>query len=358
MNRRAKSTVIMFLFLTIGLTIFIPQVQAQETPLFKVGVSIAPLAGMVKAVGGVYVETFVILPEGTEPHAAQLPTQAILDAQEADLLVLTGHFPWEEDLVLQVAVDFITMDNESALASYHDFGARYSPMPGEEHVELHSSAQEHEHVGNPHGWWLLPENAIAIANATRVAFSILNSTYSSYWETSFQQFVDDINAFQDLVISLDETYHFSTMKAVVIFPAEAYIAEAFGIEAVAYLQEGSVQISSNQLLEVQAALRNGSVHLILGSDVAKLQSAGEFAEQLIEDYGGTLIWLRAVSFSGLSDYISVMTYNLGALISGLEFGIVAPSYSEMILILLAATSILAVIVIIETILLIQRARAE
>jgi ABC-type Zn uptake system ZnuABC Zn-binding protein ZnuA len=246
------------------------------------------------------------------------------------------------------------MENESALASYHDFGAELSPLPGEEHEEV----QGHEHDGNPHAWWLLPSNAIAISNATREALTILDSTYSEFWEASFDAFVEDVMAFESLVNEMDDTYHFSDMKAVVVFPAEAYVAEAFGIEPVAYLQEESVQISGIQLVEVQDALRNGSVQLILGSDVAKLQTAGIFAEQLVEDYGGTLIWVRAVFFSGLSDYISVMTYNLGSMTSGLDGQMSSPIDTGATLIWMGATGVLAVIFIIQTVLLVQRARAE
>jgi ABC-type Zn uptake system ZnuABC Zn-binding protein ZnuA len=157
---------------------------------------------------------------------------------------------------------------------------------------------------------------------------------------------------------MDEDYDFSSMKAIVVYPAEAYVAEAFDIETVAYLQEGSVQISGKELLEVQDALRNGSVSLIIGSDIARLQAAGDFAYQLVEDYGGILIWWRVVYFEGLSDYISVMTNNLGALTSGLEERDSGSSSNQNLnLGVIVLSGILALIVVIETLVLIQRSRA-
>ena len=249
------------------------------------------------------------------------------------------------------------MENESALARYHDYGAELSPLPGM-NDQQNASAQDHIHEGNPHGWWLLPSNAIAIANATRVAFTLLNSTNADYWQSSFDLFVERVTSFDNLVESTDQDYHFSNMKAVVVSPAEAYVAETFGIDAVAYLQQESVQISGNQLLEVQDALRNGSVQLIIGSDVAKLQTSGAFAGTLADDYGGTLIWVKAISSEGFEDYISLMTYNLGSVTSALEHESNAASASISILVWIAATGVLAVIVIIESIILIQRARAE
>ncbi len=357
MKKNRKFVVPLFLIICLSLSITVPQAVAQDSQVLKIGVSIAPLAGMVRAVGGPYAETFIILPEGVEPHASQLPTEAVIEAEDADLLVFTGHFPWEEDLASQVNVPFITLDDENAMENYHDFGAELSQFPGEDSHDHNTAQDEHDHDGNPHAWWLLPKNAIAIANATRAALTSLNSTFTDFWADSFDEFVKDVDALKALVASQDDTYHFSDMSAVVVFPAEAYVAEAFGIEVIAYLQEGSVQISGNQLLEVQNALRNGSVNLILGSDVARLQAAGEFAEQLQQDYGGELIWLRAVFFSGLSDYISVMTYNIGALVSGLETGSVLSVYGSD-LVWMGATGVLAVIVVLETVLLVKQVRSE
>lgn len=358
--RMEKSLLLVALF-SISMLSIIPLADADLTPTYSVGVSIAPLAGMVERVGGAHVETFILLPEGVEPHAAQLPTESVDAASNADLLVFTGHFPWEEDLVEQVEVPFITMNDENALANYMDYGAKLSPIPGyhdEEHNEG-ALSQNHENDGNPHAWWLLPTNAIAIANTTRVALFTLADTLSDYWNAMFSNFVNDVRSLIDLVKSMDEDYEFSSMKAIVVFPAEAYVAEAFGIETVAYLQEGSVQISGQELLEVQEALENGSVSLIIGSDIARFQAAGEFAYQLVEDYGSTLIWWRVVFFEGLSDYISVMTHNLGALTSGLEErtgGVVSNQNLNLGLIVLSG--ILAVIVVIETLVLIQRARTS
>ena len=356
-----RITKVFLLVSLVSLSIFgiIPVAYAELDPVYSIGVSVAPLAGIADRVGGAYVETFILLPEGVEPHAAQLPTESVEAASNADLLVFTGHFPWEEDLAEQVNVPFITMDDENALANYVDFGARYSPLPGH-HEEDHSTLSQdndHDHDGNPHAWWLLPSNAIAIANTTRAAMNILTDSLLDYWNTMFNDFVNDVESFNNLVESMDGSYSFSSMKAVIVFPAEAYVAEAFGIETVAYLQEGSVQISGQELLEVQEALRNGSISLIFGSDVARLQAAGEFAYQLVEDYGGTLIWWRVVFFEGLSDYISVMTHNLGALTSGLEERINGADSSQLLNMgLIALSGILAVVVVIETVLLIQRAK--
>jgi zinc/manganese transport system substrate-binding protein len=332
--------------------------HGQVTPVLDVAVSISPVAGMVEDVGGVYIETSILLDEGIEPHAFTVDAEMIATAEAADLLVLTGHFEWENDLVNQTSTPFITMDDEDALENFEDYGARFSEMPGHHEEEAFlAQDHDHEHEGNPHSWWLLPQNALAIANATRAALSTLHVALEEVWESNFDAFVEDISSFLELVETQDSAYHFSDMHAVCVFPAEAYVAEAFGIEVIAVLQVEGLTISGDELLEVQEAMSNGTVRLVLGSDVAQLQAGGEFAEQLVRDYNGTLVWWRAVFFGGFNDYLAVMTYNLGSLVSGLEERFSGPVNDPLTLFLGGFAALLAVVVVLEAVVIFRRASA-
>ena len=216
---------------------------------------------------------------------------------------------------------------------------------------------DHSYEGNPHAYWLLPRNALAIANATRVALTTLNSTLSDTWNANFESFVERMGNLQLQISELDDIYEFSKLRAIVVTPAEAYVAEAFGIQCDAVLQVEDLTISGAKLLEVQNALRNGTVQLILGSDVAQFQAGGEFAYQIQADYGGTLIWWKTVFYSN-ADYFSIMTFNLGALVSGIEGKSGAISDQTINLGLVALSIVLGLIALLEAALLIQRARAE
>ncbi|MDH4212954.1 MAG: zinc ABC transporter substrate-binding protein [Candidatus Thorarchaeota archaeon] len=324
-------------------------VKAQVQPIHKVAVSVPSLAGIVKEIGGALVSISILLEQQTDPHAFTVNPAIIAAAEAADLLVFTGHFHWEKDIANQTAKPFISFQDEDAWEQYENFGAGLSPLPGG--IEFEGTG------GNPHAYWLLPKNAIAIANATRAALSVLNSTLSDSWSSNFDSFTQKMDNLQSLVESLDEIHSYSDMRAIVVSPAEAYVAETFGIPCDAVLQVEDITISGAKLLEVQTALRNGTVELILGSDVSQFKAGGEYAYQLQEDYGGTLIWWQTI-FYPESDYFSMMTFNLGALVSGIEGrsgGIVNESVNIG---LIALISVLGIIIIIETILLIQRARAE
>ena len=355
LNRRKVSTIPLILFLLplviSGMTL---EVHAQPLVERTIAVSVTSLAGIVQEIGGSQYNTTVLMNQEADPHAFTVTPEILAIADKADLLVFTGHFHWEEDLANQTSTPFITFHDEVAWESYDEYGAEFSPMPGDALVE---EEEEHEHEGNPHGYWLLPKNALAIANATRSALVTLNTTLVSEWNSNFERFTEAVQELEDKIDTLDNVYGFSDMHAVAVFPAEAYVAEAFGISIDAVLQIDEMTISGAMLYEVQQAIRNGSVDLIIGSDVARLQTGGEFAYQLQADYGGILIWWKTVFFAE-SDYIWMMDYNLAVLISGIEEGPKNIVDNTINIGLVALASVLGVLVVIETVLLIMRARAE
>ncbi len=329
--------------------------SAQATPALTAAVSIQPLAGIVREVGGVQVEVSILLPEGIEPHAFAL-TPAVLDAANAaDMLVLTGHFAWETELASQVGKPYITLDD------YEAFGAELLPL----HRQAISSAfsvvgsQPHEHNENLHGYWLFPQNAVAIANATWNLYSSLNSTYSQYWANRFAEFVAGVNELELFMAELSALHQLPNKNIIITFPAEAYIAEALGLQVKGLLmEEENVFISGPELIEVEQALQNGSISLILASDVAQLQAAGEFAQQLSADSGVPLVWVRTV-FSTLEDYVGLMAYNTGIITTGVSAGIPpAADFLSISMPIIILAAILGTLVVIELVLLLRCTRAK
>jgi ABC-type Zn uptake system ZnuABC Zn-binding protein ZnuA len=345
---------ITILCLGLGVFAILPTGFAQSPPALGVAVSIQPLAGIVREVGGEQTSISVLLPEGVEPHAFSL-TQAVIDtANAADLLVLTGHFGWEEDLANQMGKPYLTLDDYEAL------GAELLPLYGIQyrHANLPSLSRQQEPGVNLHGYWLLPKNAIAIANATRIMCSSLNATYAQYWQERFDAFISKVNELETFIAELNQLYALTGKQVIITFPAEAYVAETLGLEVKGLLMKGdNIFISGPELIAVEQALRNGSINLILASDVARLQAAGEFAQQLSTDSGVPIVWLRIV-FSALEDYVGIMTYNTGVVVTGISSGI--PPAIDLLTIsmpVIIIAAVLGAIAIIELVLLIRCTRS-
>ncbi|MDO8125538.1 MAG: zinc ABC transporter substrate-binding protein, partial [Candidatus Hermodarchaeota archaeon] len=192
-----------------------PKTFAQTTPALTIGVSIQPLAGVVREVGGIYTSISVLLPEGIEPHTFTLTPAVIAEANSADFLVLTGHFTWEEELANQTGKPYITLED------YEAMGAELLPLVGYSEISSRITHQ-HDHNDNLHGYWLLPQNAIAIANATRIMCSSLNATFTQYWQGRFNEFVLEVTELEDFIAEQSQLHGFSGKRVVITFPAEAY----------------------------------------------------------------------------------------------------------------------------------------
>ncbi|TFF84761.1 hypothetical protein EU524_00275, partial [Candidatus Thorarchaeota archaeon] len=124
MRRNRSILFVLVLILPVVLSGLTATIQADISPSFSIAVSVAPLSGMVRAVGGPYVETSILLEEGVEPHAFTVTPGIIATAEAADLLVFTGHFEWEEDLANETETPFVTMHDGSAMENYEDYGAK------------------------------------------------------------------------------------------------------------------------------------------------------------------------------------------------------------------------------------------
>ena len=231
--RRLVIIPILLLVLPLALSVVLVEAQPQAEPVLEVAVSVPTLATIIKDIGGDLVAISFLLQQEADPHAIPMTPEMLAMANSADLLAVTGHFQWEEELANQTSTPFITLQSDNSLANYEDYGVVYSPLPGI--VELPSEDANLLLTGNPHAYWLLPRNAIAIANTTRVALTTLNSTFTSTWNANFNDFVENVANLQSTIDSLDELHDFSSMQAIVVSPAEAYVAEAFGIQCVAVI---------------------------------------------------------------------------------------------------------------------------
>jgi ABC-type Zn uptake system ZnuABC Zn-binding protein ZnuA len=353
MRQKQWLTILGIVVVTLAAIGMFQTTYAQPTPALRIAVSIQPLAGIVQEVGGEQAEVAILLPEGIEPHAFTL-TQSVIDtANAADMLVLTGHFDWEEELATLLGKPYITLED------YETFGATLLPLHGNSPLQSSLGSRQHDHNENLHGYWLLPRNAVAIANATRHRCISLNSTYASYWESRFNEFVAEVTDFETFIAEQTLLHQLSIRSVIITFPAEAYIAEALGLQVRGLLMESeNVFISGPELIAVEQALQNGSIDLILASDVAQLQAAGEFAQQLSADSGVPLIWVRAV-FSTLEDYVGIMAYNTGVITTGLSVGLPpAADFLAISMPIIILAAILGVLVAIELVLLVRCTQAQ
>lgn len=205
------------ILLLIGSLFFPPATASGEKPL--VVATIGPLGSIVReAFPGV--DVVVLIPPGVDPHDYQMTAEQVELVQRASVIVTTGgHLPVERRMVelkenSEIAGKILLVDD------YKKYGFRY--------------LKEHwyNEKDNPHGVWLDPYNAIAIAEATEEALIQSDPARENEYRLQFE-------AFKARVLGIVEAYRAlinSNATAVIQMPPDQYALEWLGIKAVEALK--------------------------------------------------------------------------------------------------------------------------
>ena len=223
-----KMALILIIFLISPLSFTL----AQEKPL--VITSIAPIAEIVREAFGESVQVEYLVPPGVDPHQYQLTPEQIEKIQKADVIVTIGHLPLEEKIE-ELEKEGILKGEVLGIEDYQRYGFRYLPE------------RWYNNKYNPHGIWLDPYNALAIAEATKEA---LKSRYSgqNIFEAQYSLFKAKVEA----IILAYQKMNLSEKQAIIELPSQQYALEWMGIEVIASIkpEEEIPAKSVDELLEM------------------------------------------------------------------------------------------------------------
>jgi len=167
-------------FLVVSLVLNpIPDVEASESKPLVVA-TIGPLASIVEETFGSSVQVYTLIPPGVDPHEYQLTAKQINLVKEADVIVTTGgHLPVEK--MMAELKEEGSLRGELLLADdYELYGFHYL-----KETWYHNGT-------NPHGVWLDPYNAIAIAEATENALIGVDPSNAAVYRRDFERFRDRV----------------------------------------------------------------------------------------------------------------------------------------------------------------------
>ncbi len=305
--------------------------------------SIETLSLIVREIGGSKVEIEVLIPEGIEPHAIQFTSKMVKIARRASLLVLTGHFSFEENLIEQVNKPYV------ALEDYIENGLKLLEIPG---------------TGlNLHGYWLYPENAIAIAKAIADKLKSIDPKNGDYYENNLMKFINKINNLLNyLNNSIIESYGLKWIKVVIAFPAAQYVAAILKMKIGAFLSKGAgVLVGGSDLIRIEEKLRRGEYKLIIAPDIIAETQIGKYVEQIAFDTGAPIAYIKTIGGGELNSYTELISYNVGVIIGSLIAGqYSAKMFSEtsgltwLEILLIIIIAILSIVLTIETWIIIGR----
>ncbi|CAD5244137.1 metal ABC transporter solute-binding protein, Zn/Mn family [Thermococcus camini] len=215
---RARGLIITFILLTAAAGLIPFAGASSEKPL--VVTSIAPIASIVQDAFGDSVEVVYLIPPGADPHEYQLTASQIELLRKADVIVTTGgHLPVEKKIA--ELIDEGTITGEALfLDDYKREGFRYLPE------------YWYNDKDNPHGVWLDPTNALAIARATEKALERVNPSGAGLYRSSYKDFESRVGTIVEAYRALVE----DNKTAVIQMPPDEYAIEWLGIRAIASIK--------------------------------------------------------------------------------------------------------------------------
>jgi len=226
MNKKSLMIIILILFT-------IPHARA-EKPLIVA--SISPLAEIVKEAFGNSVDVVHIVPPGADPHQYQLTPDQIELIKRADIVVTAnGHLPVEQKMK-ELQEEKVLTAKVLFAEDYAKYGFHFLPE------------RWYNNKNNPHGVWLDPYNALAIARATGDA---LIAKYPASRETYEKEYM----RFEAKVLGIVKSYRALVEKnatAIVELPSQQYAIEWLGIRVVSSIkpEEEIPAKSVDELLEI------------------------------------------------------------------------------------------------------------
>jgi len=306
-----------------------PDVASQGGKI-RIVASMETFASIAKFIGGDMVSVDYILPEGADPHDYSLTFSDIEKIRNADILVLANsEFFALEQQILENALGKPYID----FKDYALYNAAILPIPGIEK--------------NYHGYWIYPDNALAIAHAIADALISFDPANHEIYENNLQEFKERIQKLKHLISETAMKKSLRGFGAVVAVPGAAYIAYAFGMNVVASLLKGPGRfVNASELEKIREIAQSGFIRVILCPLSLANGKAGEISNELSRNINVPVVYVRVFSSGGLMDYFALMMYNIGAL-SGIS-NVARESLGQNLLMLLyTGIGILFVIAITE-----------
>ncbi len=253
--------------------------------------SIAPLADLVREVGGPRVAVTQMVPLGSNPHTFE-PTPAQMQAvSQAQLLVLNGagleH--WAED-VIQAAEN----PNLKVLEL-----AEGLPMMGR----------------NPH-LWLNPRYMMRFADKVAAALAEIDPDNATYYRERAGVYQAELERLDREI--REALAQVPSRKVVTLHAAWDYFADAYGLEVVAVIETTpGREPSPAEIAALVDLMRQEDVHVI----IVETQPTPPAAQVVAAETGARVVYMEPLGGPPpLDTYLGLMRANVQALVEALQGG--------------------------------------
>lgn len=168
------------------------QEVAPTSTKVKVLSTIFPEYDFASQIGGVDVESQLLIPPGTEAHHYEPTPQDLIALKEADIFIYTSEAmePWVDKMLSQVGPNTVVVEASDGvkMLTAEEMGLSEALVEHEEEAAEAGEADDHGHEGvDPH-IWLDPAHAQVMAKNIKDALVRVKPESTALYEKNFEEF--------------------------------------------------------------------------------------------------------------------------------------------------------------------------
>jgi zinc transport system substrate-binding protein len=268
---------------------------AQGTGPIQVAVSIAPLADMVRQIGGERVTVVQLVPAGSSVHTYEPSPRQVQFVSRAQLLVLNGAgLEYWASKVIDAAANpkLHVVDTSQGLPLLEESG---------------------EQGGNPH-LWLDPELAMRQAEKVRDGLIAVDPDHADLYRQNAERYLATLQALDAEIQA--ETATWTHRRFVAFHSAWVYFARRYGLEQVAAIEPfPGREPSPEWLANIVTTIRQSNVPVVF----AEPQLPPRAAQAVASEAGARVLTLDPLGgVPGRSTYVDLMRYNVSQMAQALR----------------------------------------
>ena len=223
-------------------------------------------------------------------------------ALASQLLVSSGHVAWETQLEQVMSekrggVPF----SEIGLDLYRDLKDQMT------FLQVPGAGGE-----NIHGYWLLPSNAMVIAEAIEHKLEGIDPAGAAVYKANLQKFDDRVAGLQQLIDATTSSRGLRGMGVAVAFYEEQYVAYSLGLNVSMVLIGEELDIKPSVLDEAGKGFASGYLRGIIVADIVQQMPVYQSLLTLSGEQKVPVVLVTVFEMAALPDYVDMMTFNLGS----------------------------------------------
>ena len=275
----------------------------------RVGVTIYPLKYFTEAIGGDKVETFSIIPDGSDAHSFDPKPKDLKELNNTDIFVYNG-------LGMEEWIDSILNTLEGTDVKKVEASNRVEVLSAteEEHHEEESHEEEHNHGGKDPHVWLSLSDALIQAENIKNALVEVDGDNKDYYEENYNNLSKELTSLKDEYSA--KFNGLSNKNFVTGHAAFGYLCKEFGLTQNSIADvfgEGEVKFRDFEALIEYSKTNN--VKVIFSESTASKKDA----ETLAKEVGAKVEKIYSLETQEDNiNYIDGMKYNLETIYNSLK----------------------------------------